>query len=107
MVTTPLNAICAGMESAAGDELARLPPRLARPCTAVPPMTCADSASAGKWRRTSASPYTRYSGVAAPTVRARPSLFVSVLPSLITGTARVSFSKSAISVWVTWPGVKL
>ena len=39
MLAVPCSTIMAGTESAAGPELQRLPPRLARPWIATPPMT--------------------------------------------------------------------
>ncbi len=47
MLAVPCSTIMAGTESAAGPELQRLPPRLARPWIATPPMTVAASTSAG------------------------------------------------------------
>ena len=49
------SAISVGMESAAGELLQRLPPRLARDWIWMPPMSEAESMSAGKRRAISAS----------------------------------------------------
>ncbi len=73
-------AMRAGTLSAAGEELQRLPPRLARPCTWVEPMRLAASTTPGQaLRRASCSPRTA-PDVAAPMRKPPCSALISVMP---------------------------
>ena len=66
MTQMPRSAIMAGMVSAAGDELHRLPPKEARPWIWVEPMRSADSIRPGRRDFSSSFSFRMALGMAAP-----------------------------------------